>query len=714
MAESTAQEIVDAMGGPGNITSLTHCATRLRFQLVNAEEVNTAALDNISGVMGAVPQAGNRYQVIIGGGVAAVYQSINNLPSMKGMAPPSAEEVKAAARAKGPRGKNVWMDSFFEYLADSFRPILGVLLGASLIIAFAAVMDAFGVQDFRAEVKPAGWQFLDTMWRSVFYFLPIMVAYNASKKLNVDPWLGAAVMGALMTPEFIGLTSREDVVCVANAALGTESCQIDVFGVPLLLSDYGGNVFVPLMMAALLAVIYHGLRKVIPEGLQLVFVPFLSMIVMIPITGFLLGPLGVWLGSLLGTGLAWLNTTAPLFFAILIPMLYPFLVPLGLHWPLNALMLLNIDTLGYDFIQGPMGAWNFACFGATAGVLFIAMREKDTQMRQTSTGALIAGLFGGISEPSLYGIHLRFARIYPRMLVGCFVGGLTIGVGSMIMGTAGVTASAFAFTSLLTIPLFSPIALYMIAIAAAFFVAMALVVITDYRTPEQKADALARIAQQAAEGGPQVDILAEEEAQDGFETPAEMEGITAAEAQPFAEADDVEAAGAVKTAVKTAPTAMEPGTVTAINSPLQGQIVALKDVPDAAFASGAVGPGVAIDPSSGTLVAPGDAKVLMTFPTGHALGLKMNSGVELLIHIGIDTVNLKGEGFKVAVSKGQEVQEGDVLVEFDIESIKAAGYSTITPVLVTNHKKFASVEARVDGAADFGEPLLKVTAKQHK
>ena len=709
MADSPAQQIVNALGGPQNIESLTHCATRLRFQLVNAELVDAAALDRISVVMGAVPQAGNRYQVIIGGAVATVFQDIQNLPSMKdrGGAAPSDAEVKAAAREKG-RGKNVWMDSFFEYLADSFRPILGVLLGASLIIAFAAVMDAFGVQDFRAEVKPAGWQFIDTMWRSVFYFLPIMVAYNASKKLNVDPWLGAAIMGALMTPEFIGLSSRDDIVCTTHAALGTESCKIDVFGLPMLLSDYGGNVFVPLMMAALLAVVYHGIRKVIPEGLQLVFVPFLSMIIMIPITGFLLGPLGVWLGGLLGAGLAWLNTTAPLFFAILIPMLYPFLVPLGLHWPLNALMLLNIDTLGYDFIQGPMGAWNFACFGATAGVLILALREKDAQMRQTSTGALIAGLFGGISEPSLYGIHLRFARIYPRMLVGCFIGGLTIGLGSMIIGTDGVTASAFAFTSLLTIPLFSPMSLYVIAIAAAFFVAMALVVITDYRTPEQKAEALARIAEQTAEGGPHVDILAEEEAEAGFETPAEMAGITPEEAQPFLEADEMEG---VKTATKTLAPALVAGAVTTLDSPLEGTIVPLADVPDAAFASGAVGAGVGIDPEVGQVVSPGDGKVLMTFPTGHAIGLMMDSGVEILIHIGIDTVNMEGKGFEVLVEKGQQVTAGQPLVNFSIDEIRAAGLSPITPVLVTNHKKFSAVEARTGGEASFGSPLLKVTGK---
>ncbi|MDO5728753.1 MAG: PTS transporter subunit EIIB [Actinomycetaceae bacterium] len=482
---STAQEIVKAVGGADNILSLTHCATRLRFELVDASGVDVAAVETIKGVMGAVPQSGDRFQVIIGGAVQTVFNEINALPEMQKSGELTDEQVKAMERAKT-KGKYAFVDSFFEYLSDSFRPLLGVLLGASLIIAFAAVLDALGIVDFRAADKSAGWVFVDAMWRSVFYFLPIMVAYNASKKLNVDPWVGATVMGALMTPEFVKLGGLESTMCTKTETLGTESCVADIFGLPMQLNDYGGQVFVPLIMVAILALVYKLFKKIFPENVQMVFVPFFSMAVMIPMTAFLIGPMGVWLGTGIGTGLAWLNGNAPIVFAILIPMLYPFLVPLGLHWPLNALMLINIQTLGYDFIQGPMGTWNFACFGATAGVLVLSIRDRDVTMRQTATGALAAGLLGGISEPSLYGIHLRFKRIYPRMLVGCFVGGVIVGVGG------GLKTQAFAFTSLLTIPVFDPIFLYIIGIAAAFATAMILVIVTDYRTPEQKAAARAQ------------------------------------------------------------------------------------------------------------------------------------------------------------------------------------------------------------------------------
>lgn len=356
---TAAEQIVAALGGPGNISSLTHCATRLRFELNDASGVDTKVVEAIPGVLGAVPQSGDRYQIVIGGGVQTVYNEITNLPSMAKGGPTSQSDadVKAAARAKA-RGKVAWLDAFFEYLSNSFRPLLGVLLGASLIIAFAAVLDALGVVDFRAADKSASWVFVDALWRSVFYFLPIMVAYNAAKALNIDPWVGATVMGALMTPEFISLSDTArfpDTVCTTNPTLGTESCVANIFGLPLQLNGYGGQVFVPLIMVAVLALVYKGLKKVFPENLQMVFVPFISMALMIPVTAFLIGPLGIWLGTGLGMGLAWLNNSAPIVFAILIPMIYPFLVPLGLHWPLNALMLANIQTLGLRLHPGPDG-----------------------------------------------------------------------------------------------------------------------------------------------------------------------------------------------------------------------------------------------------------------------------------------------------------------------------------------------------------------------
>ena len=674
---NTAQEILDAVGGPGNITHFTHCATRLRFELRDASVVDKDTVEAIDGVLGAVPQSGDRYQIVIGGAVQSVFNEINNLPSMAGgAAAASNDDVKAAARAKA-RGKNALVDAFFEYLSDSFRPLLPVLLGASLILAFLAVLEARGVVDTHAETIPAWLGYVNSMWRAVFYFLPAMVAYNASKKLDIDPWVGTAVILSLLTPNFMGLSNASsfaETTCTTTA-LGSEQCVTHVGSLPLQLADYGGQVFVPLLMVPILALVYKGLKKIVPSNVQMVFVPFISFIIIMPLTAFLIGPLSIWIGNGLGGGLAWLNGHAPILFAIIIPIIYPFLVPLGLHWPLNALQLANIASTGSDFIQGPMGAWNFACFGATAGVLFLSIRDRDTDMRQTASGALAAGLFGGISEPSLYGIHLRFKRIYPLMLTGCVVGGLVIGIGN------GVTTNTFVFTSLLTIPVFTPTAVYGLGIAAAFITAFLMVVLFDYRTKEQKAEARAK--KEAAKVGVSA-------------TPAAAAPAAATPAAPAAPEFSDEAKADLT-----------------LTAPMAGELVALSDVADEAFSAGALGPGIAVSPAAGAVVvAPCDGKVTVAFPTGHAYGLKSASGVQVLIHIGMDTVKLDGKGFTPRVAKGDVVRRGDVLAEVDWDVIREAGYDTITPMVVTNKKKFGTITPAAPGAVGIDDTVVTVAPKE--
>ena len=694
MADSLASQIITAIGGPENVRSLTHCATRLRFELVDASKVDQNSLEHMQGVLGAVPQSGDRFQVVIGGGVATVYENIMHLPEMAGVGGASASDdgqksnadVKAEARSKA-RGKVAWLDSFFEYLSDSFRPILGVLLGASIIIALVNLLISLNV--IPNDEVSAGWVFVKAIWKGVFYFLPIMVAYNASKKLKVDPWLGGAIMAMLMTPQFTGLMDAKTTTCVENAALGTKSCMANIFGLPMALSDYSGNVFVPLLMAAVLALVYHGLKRIIPESVQLVFVPFFCMIILGALTAFIIGPIGVWVGNGLGVGLAWMNTHAPFIFAIIIPMLYPFLVPLGLHWPLNALMLMNIQTLGYDFIQGPMGVWNFACFGATAGVLFLAVRDKDKDMRQTALGALAAGLLGGVSEPSLYGIHLRYKLIYKRMLVGCGLGGVVIAILGWLFPSVtaagqtvhGVTTTAFAFTSLLTIPVFNQMWVYAVSIAVSFLTSFLLIITFDYRTPEQKAEVLARAAAN----------------QKTAVSSVEAKGVAPAAAT----------ATATVAATKTeAPAAA--ATTTVVNAPVAGHVISLDETGDPVFASRALGEGVGIQPADSTVVAPVSGVLQTVAETGHAFGIKTDDGVEVLVHVGIDTVKMNGEGFDVKVKANEHVNAGDNLVVVDFDKVKEAGYSTTTLMTVLNTVAFASVTPKTGVDVKAGESVIDI------
>ena len=642
MADSLASQIITAIGGPENVRSLTHCATRLRFELVDASKVDQNSLEHMQGVLGAVPQSGDRFQVVIGGGVATVYENIMHLPEMAGVGGASASDdgqksnadVKAEARSKA-RGKVAWLDSFFEYLSDSFRPILGVLLGASIIIALVNLLISLNV--IPNDEVSAGWVFVKAIWKGVFYFLPIMVAYNASKKLKVDPWLGGAIMAMLMTPQFTGLMDAKTTTCVENAALGTKSCMANIFGLPMALSDYSGNVFVPLLMAAVLALVYHGLKRIIPESVQLVFVPFFCMIIVGALTAFIIGPIGVWVGNGLGVGLAWMNTHAPFIFAIIIPMLYPFLVPLGLHWPLNALMLMNIQTLGYDFI--------------------------------------------------LYGIHLRYKLIYKRMLVGCGLGGVVIAILGWLFPSVtaagqtvhGVTTTAFAFTSLLTIPVFNQMWVYAVSIAVSFLTSFLLIITFDYRTPEQKAEVLARAAAN----------------QKTAVSSVEAKGVAPAAAT----------ATATVAATKTeAPAAA--ATTTVVNAPVAGHVISLDETGDPVFASRALGEGVGIQPADSTVVAPVSGVLQTVAETGHAFGIKTDDGVEVLVHVGIDTVKMNGEGFDVKVKANEHVNAGDNLVVVDFDKVKEAGYSTTTLMTVLNTVAFASVTPKTGVDVKAGESVI--------
>lgn len=735
-----AARIVDAVGGPANITSLTHCATRLHFELDDAGQVSQHGLESIPGVLGAFPRTGNRYQVIIGGAVASVYEQIvrmqaarltpaTQLPSAASRPTQSAQSTQSTqptqsapnlsddvaplrdtdteqshgpantSRHFTPRTVREWGSAararaaaFFDYLSDSFRPILGVLLGASLVIAIVNVIVALGIVP-DGETS-AGWILLKAIWEGVFTVLPIMIAYNAAKKLDVDPWLGGAIMAALMTPQFTGVMSgmsgtsvssalSGEIQCSATATFGTETCTVSAFGIPIQLNDYSGNIFVPLLMAAVLAVVYRGLKRVIPDSVQLVFVPFLSLVVVFALTILVIGPLGIWLGSGLGAATAWLNAHVPFLFALIIPMLYPFLVPLGLHWPLNALILMNIQTLGYDFVQGPMGVWNFACFGATAGVLVLAVRGKDSAMRQTAVGALLAGLLGGVSELSLYGIHLHHRRVYRWLLAGCAAGGVTSAVFGWLFPSVlpsgqmvrGVTTTAFAFSSLLTIPVFDRMWVYALSIAVAFVMAMVLTVLFGYRTPSRAT----KTQMVSADENARPQDMAR-----GIDTT--VSDVESAEDSPSRAAPD---------------RALDSN---AILSPVAGRLVNLEATGDPVFASRALGEGVGVVPETTgetAVLAPVSGILKTVARTGHAFGIKTDGGIEVLVHIGIDTVDMDGEGFAVVVAKGERIAAGEPLATVDFGKVAAAGHSVVVVVTVVNAAELTVVTPLIgDGSGD--------------
>ena len=684
------EKILDGLGGPENIAHFTHCATRLRVTPSSNEKVDRTKIENLPGVLSIIEQSGQT-QVVLGDRVEAVYNEMLTLPGMKNLG----EDDDSKAKSSGGK-KAGWLTNVFDVLSDSFRPLLWALLGTSMILTLIVFLQQFGffgqytdltgqsvnidiVNGPRLSDEAAGkaleaewmkqfafWYILKAAALSVLNFMPIMLGATAAKRLGANMWVGAAIPAALMTSTFQSLTKLADPA--------TKMLDVSIMGLhlPLYAYDYTGQVFPPLLAVALLAPLERLLKKIIPNMLQMVFVPMLSVIILVPVTAFVVGPIGIGVAMGISDFLKNVNDVAPGAVGALIAGLYLFMVPLGLHWPLNAVMINNLQTLGTDFIQSPMGAYNFAVFGAVTGVAIRASRNKE--LRQTAVGASMSGLLGGISEPSLYGVVLRYKRVIPLILVPAVAGGATISL-------LGVKSHAFAFTSLLSIPAMQPSALYALGLSIAFGGAMTGVLLFGYES---------RNAAKTAD------------------TPADSARDAAASAS--AKKDSADQAGSASAAATAAAPALEAGTVLEVASPLEGKAVALSEVPDPIFAAGKLGEGVAVEPTGTTVVAPAAGKVAATYPSGHAVGLKLDNGVELLVHVGLDTVNLDGEGFTVKVKKGDQVAAGDTLIEFDPAVIKKAGYPLITPVIVTNTRKFASVEGVV-GNANNASTVLKVTTK---
>ena len=690
------EKILDGLGGPENIAHFTHCATRLRVTPSSNEKVDRTKIENLPGVLSIIEQSGQT-QVVLGDRVEAVYNEMLTLPGMKNLG----EDDDSKAKSSGGK-KAGWLTNVFDVLSDSFRPLLWALLGTSMILTLIVFLQQLGffgqytdlttgqsvnidivtgprfpLEDTAAAAKAksletewmkqfAFWYILKAAALSVLNFMPIMLGATAAKRLGANMWVGAAIPAALMTSTFQSLTKLADPA--------TKMLDVSIMGLhlPLYAYDYTGQVFPPLLAVALLAPLERLLKKIIPNMLQMVFVPMLSVIILVPVTAFVVGPIGIGVAMGISDFLKNVNDVAPGAVGALIAGLYLFMVPLGLHWPLNAVMINNLQTLGTDFIQSPMGAYNFAVFGAVTGVAIRASRNKE--LRQTAVGASMSGLLGGISEPSLYGVVLRYKRVIPLILIPAVAGGATISL-------LGVKSHAFAFTSLLSIPAMQPSALYALGLSIAFGGAMTGVLLFGYES---------RNAAKTAD------------------TPADSARDAAASAS--AKKDSADQAGSASAAATAAAPALEAGTVLEVASPLEGKAVALSEVPDPIFAAGKLGEGVAVEPTGTTVVAPAAGKVAATYPSGHAVGLKLDNGVELLVHVGLDTVNLDGEGFTVKVKKGDQVAAGDTLIEFDPAVIKKAGYPLITPVIVTNTRKFASVEGVV-GNANNASTVLKVTTK---
>lgn len=712
------EQILEGLGGSENISHFTHCATRLRVTPKSHGAIDKDKIESTPGVLSILEQSGQT-QVVLGDKVEGVYNEMLKLPGMKNVGEGTVDADDNDEKKAGV------LTRVFDVLSDAFRPILWALLGTSMIltlIVFLQQLGFFGTYtDLTGQVvnidivngprlsDPDAAASMLNEWRlkfpfwfillaaslSVLQFMPIMIGATAAKRLGANMWVGAAIPAALMTGTFQGFADVATDGVVQVPFLGLT--------IPLYVMNYTGQIFPPLFAAALLAPLERFLKKVIPTMLHMVFVPMLSVLILVPLTAFLIGPFGIKFALLISDFIGNINEIAPWLVGALIAGLYLFMVPLGLHWPLNAVMINNLQTNGFDFIQSPMGAYNFAVFGVVTGVAIRARHNK--LLRQTATGAAVSGLLGGISEPSLYGVVLRYKRVFPLILVPAVIGGALI---SML----GVKSYAFAFTSLLSIPAMQPAPLYMIGLAVAYFGALVGVLIFGYDSKTSKK----ALEDDATEGETVADRVEENKTSSvaaGL-AGAGVAGAATASAGAHRSADQASGTTTAASSSDSAASADLPwagsnNSGLDVPAPLAGRAIPLAEVPDPIFAGEKLGKGAAIEPSGNTVYAPAAGKVIATFPSGHAVGLRLDNGAELLIHVGIDTVSLNGQGFDVKVTKGQQVEAGQELLSFDRKVIEDAGFPLVTPVLVTNTVKFSEVSAKTGEVAP-GDDLIQITA----
>lgn len=500
---------------------------------------------------------------------------------------------------------------------------------SSIFTPFLGAMAAAGIlKGFLSLATVLGWLATDTGAYQVLF----AAADGVFTFLPV--MLAFTAAKKFKTNQFLSVAIAMALVYPAITQLAGAGGAVDFFGLPIVLAQSGyTSSVIPIILAVWVQSKFEPLvKKVIPQFLQMIFVPMIVLLVMVPLTFLLLGPIGTVIGNGLGSLFNSIYSFSPLVAGLIMGSLWQVFVMFGMHWGFVPIMFLNIEQYGFD-VMGPMLLPAVLAQGGAA--LAVAIRTKDTKLRSLGISSTITSLFG-ITEPTVYGVTLPLKKPF---VVAC----LSAGIGGAMIGFAGVKAFSSGLVSLLTIPTFistnqaveSNVTMAILATALSFVLAFVGTLIVGFDETVQ-----------------------DEKLETNQQTTA---GDTISSARHN------------------------------LKSPLSGKVLPLSDVPDKVFSSGAMGKGLAIDPEKGELIAPADGEITTIFPTGHAVGLTTKDGIEILMHIGMDTVELEGQGFETFVKQGDQVKAGDLLVRFNIEAIKAAGYSVITPIVITNTEHFADV-----------------------
>lgn len=655
--KSVAQRVLKDVGGAGNIVAAAHCATRLRLVLKNQDKVDQAAIDNDEDLKGSFLNAG-QFQIIVGpGDVNEVHKHL----IAAGAPEASKDDLKSIAAKQG----NL-VSRFIKTIADIFVPLIPVLVGGGMLMAVNSVLTSkgiFGPQPF-IEMYPEWEGFADIvnlLSAAPFAFLPVLVGFSATKVFGGNPYLGMTMGAAMVSPALMNGYS------VAKSLAGVEGADPmtywNLFGLQVQQAGYQGTVLPIMLVAFILANIEKFFHKVLKGTIDFIFTPTLTILITGFLTFLLVGPPMFQLGTWLGEGINWLYTVAGPLGGLIFGTFYAFIVMTGMHQAFPPIEM-SLWATGGSFIFVVASMSNVAQGAAAAGV---ALTTKNKKIKGIAS-ASAPSAFLGITEPAMFGVNLALRWPF-------YIAIVSAGIGAMVASILNVKAIALGAAGYIGFPSISPTTG---AGWAGFFGSLILTTV------------IAFVA--SFIWGKKVEAGNTEEA----EAPA---------AAPVAAAAPAAAAPAV---------AAEAGESVEIGSHMVGSVVLLADVKDPTFSSGALGAGTAVEPTEGKLYAPADGKITVAFPTGHAYGLRTEDGLDLLMHIGMDTVELDGKHFEPKVAKGDTVKRGDVIAEFDIPAIKAAGYPLATPMVITNAKKAAaSVEdVQASGASvTNADSLLKVALK---
>ena len=616
--ENEAKEIVGLVGGEGNVVSLVHCATRLRFELKDGSKFQKEKLEKLSYVL-KVLVSGGQYQVVIGPNVDAYYDAIFAVTKIQGGNDETAKSVEKVKLS----------DKVLKVISGAFSPLIPLMAGSGMIKALLTLFTTIGIMSDTSST----YLILSAAGNACFYFMPVFLGITISKQLKANAFVGGAIGAALLEPNFTGLLSAEGAV--------------NFLGIPVTPIDYQATIF-PIFIAILVyAYLDKSLRKVTPQSLQYFLVPMVCLMIMVPFTVILFGPVGTTIGNYVSSFVMWLFSISGTLAGIVLGAAYPFLTMLGLHWGFTPITLQNLDQFGGDIIEGVCVCAVWAQMGIALGSYLKA--QKNSKLKSIAGPTFITGFFAGVTEPILYSIVME----YKRLMVVVAISGAC---GGAIAGTLGVTMDAYVFHNIFSAAVmsYSPIWAYAIAVLTSLAVATILTYTWG------------------------LSGLDEEKAQD---------------------------LQAMETELKSSDVKM-----ISVVSPLDGNVIELKEVDDEVFASGVTGKGIAIVPTNNIVVSPVEGTVSVLFPSKHAVGITTNDGVELLVHIGLNTVMLNGEGFTAFVKQGDKVVCGQKLLEFDKEFILSKGYSLQSPVLVTNADQFSDIVMNEIQTVKTGEELYEVLA----